>query len=267
MNLRSSPYRSTLLARRLRRLRQGLGVLAFVSASAGSLAAAESDRRSAVDATCAWGRLADGRGKLVRCLSQEEATRLREAGAEPPPARATTEASKPPAPGSGEAPRAAPTPAPSVPVAEGAKSPPAAAAPAPLWPLPSAAKLVAQEPAAPAEPAPPSVEGSLAVEVGPVTADEGALPEALKSLKKAKDRLVECAEKNGGITGERGELELRFLVQARGRAEGVSIKKKRGLGDAAAKCIADVVDRRYVGYPEAPAVGATLVVTVAKKKK
>jgi hypothetical protein len=69
------------------------------------------------------------------------------------------------------------------------------------------------------------------------------------------------------MTADRAEVELRFLVQERGRAEGVSLKKRRGLGDAAAKCIADVVDRRFVGYPEEPAVGATLVVTITKKKK
>jgi hypothetical protein len=105
------------------------------------------------------------------------------------------------------------------------------------------------------------------VEVGPVVADEGALPDALKNLKKAKERYAECVDKNGGLTAERGDIELRFLVQGKGRAEGVSVKKRRGLGEGAAKCVADVVDRRYVGYPEAPAVGATVVVTITKKKR
>jgi hypothetical protein len=100
-----------------------------------------------------------------------------------------------------------------------------------------------------------------------VVADSGTLADSQHTLRKARERLAECAEKNGGLTAERGEVELRFLVQERGRAEGVSLKKRRGLGEAAAKCIADVVDRRFVGYPEEPAVGATLIVTIAKKKK
>jgi hypothetical protein len=47
-------------------------------------------------------------------------------------------------------------------------------------------------------------------------------------------------------------------VRERGRAEGLTVKDRTGLSLAAAKCIADVVDRRFVGYPAAPIVGADL---------
>lgn len=107
---------------------------------------------------------------------------------------------------------------------------------------------------------------ALDVEIGAVTADVGALPDAVKSLKKAREKFVECASKPSALTADQAEVEVRFLVQARGRAEGVSVKKSRGLTEAAAKCIADVVDRRYVGYPEAPVVGASLTVSIKKKK-
>jgi hypothetical protein len=50
------------------------------------------------------------------------------------------------------------------------------------------------------------------------------------------------------------------LVRERGRAEGVAVKDRRGVSLVAAKCIADVIDRRYVGYPAAPIVGATLTI-------
>jgi hypothetical protein len=202
---------------------------AFAVGTLGALGAAAEPERS-IDATCAWGRLADGKGKLLRCLTRDEALRLRDpAPPAPPPTLLPSEA---PAP--------APTPAPATPPVDPAPSP---------------------------EPGATHLESSLVVEVGQVVADEGALPEALKSLKKVKERYAECVDKNGGLTAERGDVELRFLVQGKGRAEGVSVKKRRGLGEAAAKCIADVVDRRYVGYPEAPAVGATVVVTVTKKKR
>ncbi|HEX4341308.1 MAG TPA: hypothetical protein VH062_35610 [Polyangiaceae bacterium] len=156
-----------------------------------------------------------------------------------------------------------------------APKPPAAAAVAPaepigkagdsgsIWPLPS--KPPATEPAPAAPPSPPVDE--LSAEVGAVVADSGNLSDSQRALRKMRDRLAECAAKNGGLTGERGEVELRFLVQERGRAEGVSVKKKRGVGDTAAKCVADVLDRRFVGYPDEPAVGASLVVTITKKKK
>jgi hypothetical protein len=193
-----------------------------------------------VDGLCAWGRLADGRGHLIRCLSRDEAVRLRET-----PPVATTPAQSPPA-----VPQA---PAPAAPGIESRE------------PAPAAEVAVAAPPPAPSAPVPEVVP--LEVEIGPISPDSGALPDAQKSLIKAKDRYTACIEKNGGLSAERGSVELRFLVQGLGRAEGVSVKKYRGMSEPAAKCIAGVVDRRYVGYPDEPAVGVTMVVTLSKKKR
>jgi hypothetical protein len=202
--------------------------------------------RAAVDTQCPWGRLADGHGHFVRCLGADDVARLREPAS--PGAAPAEPAQKPP-------PAAAVVPAEPV----GKTSNDSGV----IWPLPSP-KPPAAEPSAP--PAPPPADEFVA-ELGAVVADSGALSDAQKALRKMRDKLAECAAKNGGLTADRGDVELRFLVQEKGRAEGVSIKKKRGLGDAAAKCIADVVDRRFVGFPDEPAVGATLVVTINKKKK
>lgn len=97
-------------------------------------------------------------------------------------------------------------------------------------------------------------------DVGPARADTGDLPEARGQLKKPLDRYIQCVESNGGLTGDSGQVTLRFLVRERGRAEGVAVQDRRGVSLVAAKCIADVVDRRYVGYPAAPIVGATLTI-------
>jgi hypothetical protein len=94
--------------------------------------------------------------------------------------------------------------------------------------------------------------------IGPAQADTGELPLAGSKLEAAKERFVECVNKQGGMQLTRARVVLRFLVRERGRAEGVEVKSVSGLSEAAAKCIADVVDRRYVGYPAAPIVGATL---------
>lgn len=94
--------------------------------------------------------------------------------------------------------------------------------------------------------------------VGEAQPDSGSLPEARPQLSKPKQRYVQCVENNGGIEGSKASVVVKFLVRERGRAEGVSVKKRRGVSEAAAKCIAEVVDRRYVGFPEAPIVGATL---------
>jgi hypothetical protein len=102
--------------------------------------------------------------------------------------------------------------------------------------------------------------------VGPAVADAGELPLAEKKLGLPKDRYVDCVRKNGGLTADTGKVVVRFLVRERGRAEGVSVKSRQGMSQAAAACIADVVDRRYVGYPAAPIVGATIPIELSIRR-
>ncbi len=160
------------------------------------------------DPVCEWGRLADGRGMLIRCLTRAEAASLKGAGSS-------------------------------------ASTPPATRAPAETSAAASTSSGGKQK---------------LAVTVGPVHAEHGQLPEAVRKLKRAEDRFLACVRDNGGLTRKEGEVQVRFLVRERGRAEGVSVAKRRSLSAAAAQCVADVVDRRGVGLPEAPLVAATLVV-------
>jgi len=203
------------------------------------------------DGFCAWGRIHDGRGRFVRCLAEEEVARL--TSTRPVRAAAPAPAPAPPAAAPAVVPAAAPTVPP--PAAPPGPPPSAAASPVP----PAAGQPAVAAPALPAEP-------SATVEIGTPVADVGSLQDPGKSLKKARDRLVECLDRNGGLAGDRGEVELRFLVAERGRAEGVSVKRSRGVTEAAAKCIANVIDRRFVGYPEQPG-GVTLPVAFTKKKR
>lgn len=189
------------------------------SAAANRAALSEPAARFPYDPVCAWGRVADGRGLIVRCLEQNEAVRLVSASAvAPTPANAGSTAATP--------------------AAQSAKPPVAAAAAA------QPGRRVA------------------VTEVGPARADTGELPEAAPQLRRASDRYVRCVEDNGGLEAASGLVTVRFLVRERGRAEGVAVKERRGVSVAAAKCIADVVDRRYVGYPAAPIVGATLSIAL-----
>jgi hypothetical protein len=96
--------------------------------------------------------------------------------------------------------------------------------------------------------------------VSAARADTGELPEARAQLLRAGDRYLSCVESNGGISNSPARVTLRFLVRERGRAEGVTVKEREGLSMGAAKCVASVIDRRYVGYPAAPIVGADLSV-------
>lgn len=167
------------------------------------------------DPACAWGRIGNGKGMLVRCLTEAEAVAL----------------------------------------VKGADLP----AKDPQKPEPA--------PAASSETAPPAAESSenkpLKVEVGPITADKGKL--SVGRLHVPTDRYAACVKDHGGLAGPTGEVHVRFLVRGEAsRAEGVSVSKRRNLSAEAAKCIADVVDRRKVGTPEAPMVGATLVISFSQ---
>jgi hypothetical protein len=211
-------------------------------ASAQEVTGAEPAARFPFDPVCPWGRVADGRGMLVRCLESTEAARL--ASVAPSPTGAAVSPAAP----------VASAPVVAAPLASGGPVPAAPrAAPAPV----AAPPLPAPALAAPA-PAIRSSRRVLLEAVGPALADTGELPEAQVQLARAGDRYLQCVESNGGISVSPAKVTLRFLVRERGRAEGLTVKDRSGLSLAAAKCIADVVDRRFVGYPAAPIVGADL---------
>lgn len=188
------------------------------------------------DPVCSWGRIANGKGFLIRCLSEAEAASLGVPGAAAPPTRKEAGA-----PGSAQT------------GSEGA-----------------AGDEGKGEVGGDEEPG-DSVENvpaqKIDVALGPVVADTGSLPKAVASLSKANDRYLECIEKNGGMFRDEGELHVRFLVRGRGRAEGATVEKRRSITEKAGKCIADVVDRRFVGYPDAEMVGATLVMKFKKSER
>ena len=185
----------------------GLGAAVAVGESVENLI-----RRYPYDPACLWGRLANGKGTVVRCLTEKEASGI------------------------------AATPA-----------------PAPL-PAPAPTETVAADPTATA-PAPSTeitTTKGIGVSVGPVTADKGEL--GIGKLGAPKDRYAKCVEDNGGLKGTSGEVHIRFLVRSKGVAEGVSVQKRQNVSPEAAHCIAEVVDRRKVGVPDEPLVGATIVI-------
>ena len=220
-------------------------LLGFAALATGAVALAEAEdallKRYPYDPACAWGRVGNGKGMVVRCISEDEAKALRNAA---PPA-----------------PVAAGKPAPATPgVTSGKPAPDAPPAPG------STAPETAPEPAAEPEPTPSSEESAvLEVTIGPVAADEGTL--GVGKLGVPKDKYSACVQKNGGLSGKTGEVSVRFLVRAKGVAEGVSVAKRTNLSKEAAQCVAEVVDRRRVGTPESPMVGATVLVKFAKLDK
>jgi len=218
-------------------------LLGFAALATGAIAVAEAEdallKRYPYDPACAWGRVGNGKGMVVRCISEEEAKGLRTPTAVPVAAK---------------------TPAPASPTSVTSSKP---SADAPVAPT---STETAPPPAAEPEPAPSAdTEAPLEVTVGPVAADEGTL--GIGKLGAPKDKYSACVQKNGGLSGKTAEVQVRFLVRSKGVAEGVSVAKRTNLSKEAAQCVADVIDRRRVGTPEAPMVGATIQIKFTKLDK
>ena len=197
-------------------------------------------RRYPYDPACPWGRVSNGKGMIVRCVSEQEANALGRAAPTPLTTPASTTPGEPAAPASAQAPSSTTPPAPA-----------ASGAPA--------------SPGAPVEgaPTPPVTTSSdFEVTVGPIVADKGEL--GLGKLSAPKDRYKKCVVDNGGLKGESGEVQIRFLVRTQGIAEGVTVHKRMNVSAEAARCVADIVDRRRVSVPSEPMVGATVWVKFQK---
>jgi hypothetical protein len=236
----------------------------FVSMVCGdALGTPKEAERYPFDPACAWGRVANGRGLILRCLTREESERLSKLLA---PSTNSGQSVGGSSQSSGTT-----VVAPTTLVAGASNS---AAATTSSQPTPAVAPVSAT--AAGAQAAGGSAAtGSVAsattdaylAELVSVTADDGELPLAKKKLSAPLERYAKCIADFGGLSATTGQVEVRFLVRERGRAEGANVGKFQGMSEAAASCIAGVVDRRPTGVPEAPVVGATALVRVRKKTR
>src|SRR4051794_11965224 len=223
------------------RLKRALVMLSSASLllAFGALASGETAdallRHYPYDPACPWGRINNGKGVVVRCLSEAEAQGLRSGAIAPPSSSALPAAS-------------------AVPLV----APPSSATPAAV----SAEEVPDADAGAPA--LAPSNE-KLEITVGPVTADSGTL--GIGKLGAARDKYQKCVNDNGGLKEPNGEVQVRFMLRQKGRAEGVSVAKRSGMSAEAARCVSEVVDRRYVGVPAEPMVGATVAIKFAKAAK
>ncbi|HEY4106357.1 MAG TPA: hypothetical protein VGM44_20800 [Polyangiaceae bacterium] len=191
-------------------------------------------RRYPFDPACPWGRIGNGKGIVLRCLTEAETQALRAGTVPAASAQGTPNSSQAVSGASSAAPPAQATPAEDANDADTGK-------------------------------APGSTDEKLEVTVGPVTAESGEL--GIGKLGAPKDKYAKCVTDNGGLKETSGEVEVKFLVRARGRAEGVSVAKRTNLSQEAARCVSEVVDRRYVGTPAEPIVGATVVIKFVKAAK
>jgi hypothetical protein len=98
---------------------------------------------------------------------------------------------------------------------------------------------------------------------GPVF-DSGDVPRAAASLERMKGAFARCASAENALTKNEASVDLRFLVRAPGRAEGVGADKARGLSVDVVRCMTAVLARSYIGAPSDDPVGVAVTVRVRK---
>jgi hypothetical protein len=94
--------------------------------------------------------------------------------------------------------------------------------------------------------------------------DGGDVPRAAAALERMKGALGRCAAAENALTKNEASIDLRFLVRAPGRAEGVGAEKARGVSGDVVRCMTSVLARSYIGAPSDDPVGVGLTVRVRR---
>jgi hypothetical protein len=151
------------------------------------------------DAICAWGRLGDGRGDLVRCLSSEEASNLR--------------------------------------------------------------RLSKRDERSNAEATVTPTRESSPVEViiNTVFFQGEHIASAKQNLATLAADYRNCILSHGGLRRASGELRIRFHVDPRGLARDASVSRRRFVSRQAGRCVARVVEHRFVGALKSKGTVGTLI--------
>jgi hypothetical protein len=135
------------------------------------------------------------------------------------------------------------------------------------------------EPQAPAEPAAsapdpgpgaaasaaPAVGRPVELEVGEPRFTSGDVPKAKAALERLAKKLEACVDEAGGISGDKAELEVQFLVRAAGVAEGVDVIRATGVPAAAKKCVTGRLQEASIGTPSSDPVGVTVVLQLVPR--
>jgi hypothetical protein len=160
-------------------------------------------------------------------------------------------------PKDGDAPKDAPEDAPeSGPKDDDAGEPPSGeppADPAPDEPPPSEPPPVPQ--------LPPSVT------TGEVKFINGEVPKVESFLAKMHQPVAQCVADHGGLGKTRGKVEIQFLVRLQGKAEGVEVLKREGVGEEAERCIRQAFKGKWVGTPTSDPTGVQFTYALERREK
>jgi hypothetical protein len=97
--------------------------------------------------------------------------------------------------------------------------------------------------------------------------ENGEVPHAAAALERIKKDLAKCAAPASSETvalKADAAVELRFLVRAPGKAEGVDVVQSRGVSADIVRCVTSSLAGRLVGPPTSDPVGVALTVRFKK---
>jgi hypothetical protein len=102
--------------------------------------------------------------------------------------------------------------------------------------------------------------GAVSASIEGITFDGGEVPRVPAALERLKKEFIRCASVERGLTKGEPSIELRFLVRAPGKAEGVDVGDARGVSADVARCARAALAGRAVGAPSSDPVGVSFSV-------
>ena len=105
---------------------------------------------------------------------------------------------------------------------------------------------------------------SVSVSVEALTFANGDVPRAAAALDRMRKDFARCALEGQGPVRNEAAIDLRFLVRAPGRAEGVDVVQSKGVPADVVKCVALVLANRLVGAPSDDPVGVSTTLRFKK---
>jgi len=103
----------------------------------------------------------------------------------------------------------------------------------------------------------------LSASIEDLTFDGGDVPRAPAALDRLKKDFLRCAASERVPKGE-ATVELRFLVRAPGKAEGVDVGGVHGMSADMVRCVRAALAGRLVGSPSSDPVGVSFSLHVRK---
>jgi hypothetical protein len=107
----------------------------------------------------------------------------------------------------------------------------------------------------------------LSASIEGLTFEGGDVPRAAVALDRLKKDFLRCAANERGPLKSEATVELRFLVRAPGKAEGVDVGDAHGMSAELVRCVRSALAGRSVGAPSSDPVGVSFSLRMRKDER